>query len=211
MPSIRLSTVSLKFWIGLSIVLMTVCILLVLTLLNMAPQVKVIPQMFSPDSMTFPQLIEATNINALNAQERRLIDEMMVRFYIENRHFYIPDRAELDYRYGPRGPVGRLSAPAIYNKFIAGKGNYAENIANDDGARTVDILNVTRRDNTFTVDFRLYSYNKGKVIPGGTRRATVKIGYNRAFRNFARDFANPFGLYVVSYDETGYSGVETKK
>ena len=121
--------VPLKFWMGLSIVLMTICIVFVITLSNMAPHIQVIPQLFRFDPMSANQFIEATAINPkVTLKERKLIEEMLVRFYIENRHFYIPDAAELKYRYGRSGPIARLSAPEIYDEFIKSKGNYLENV-----------------------------------------------------------------------------------
>ena len=198
----RVSSVSLKLWIVLSVILMTVCLVLVMTLSSMARRVVVLPQLFSPDTMRFGQFIEATNMGA-PVKEKKLIDEMLIRFYVENRHFYIPDGGELTYRYGGFGPVGRLSTPGIYGGFIRSKGNFLENLPNETGTTSVDITHVERVDNTFTVDFDVYRYDKGQQMFAGSRRATVKVGYSPVYRSFRKDFANPYGLFVHYYEESG--------
>ena len=175
------SIVPLRFWIGLSIVLMTVCVVLVMTLSKMAPQIQVMPQLFRRDAMSADQFVEATAINpAVVLKESKLIDEMLVRFYIENRYFYVPDMDELAYRYGRLGPIARLSIPGIYSGFVKSKGNYLENVQNNPDTVSVDILNVRRRDNVFTVDFDIYKFVDGRQVFGGTRRATLKIEIGRA-------------------------------
>ena len=201
MHFIRFSNVSLRFWMGLSIVLMTICLILVMTLSNMAPRIVVLPQLFTPDTMRFGQFIEATNLGA-QVKEKRLIDEMLVRFYVENRYFYVPDGWELAYRYGGRGPVARLSTPNIYSGFVRGKGNYLENLQEKSETTSIDITKINRRDNTFTVDFDIYRFNNGQRMFGGSRRATIQVGYSPRFINFSKDFANPYGLFVSHYKET---------
>ena len=200
------SRIPLQFWMGLSVVLMAICIFFVMTLANMAPQIKVMPQLFREDAMTANQFVEATAINSkVPLKEKKLIDEMLIRFYVENRHFYVPDRGELAYRYGPRGPIARLSTPRIYHAFVKGKGNYLENVQNNPDTVTVDIVAVKRRDNVFYVDFDIYRFTDGRQAFSGTRRATIKIDHNQRFgdRSFIfRDFVNPYGFYVKSYDET---------
>ena len=193
----------LRFWMGLSIVLMTICILLVMTLSKMAPHIHVVPQLFRTDTMSANQFVEATAINPhVSVKEAKLIDEMLIRFYIENRFFYVPDMRELAYRYGRQGPVARLSTPNVYSVFIKGKGNYLENAQSNPDTMTVDILNVRRRDNVFTVDFDIYRFTDGRSAFKGTKRATIKIGHNWGRRSFGTDFVNPYGFYVISYDET---------
>ena len=201
MHFIRFSTVSLRVWIGFSIVLMTICLIMVLTLSNMAPRVTVLPQLFSQDTMRFGQFVEATNLGA-QVKEKNLIEEMLLRFYVENRHFYIPDGHELVYRYGGGGPIARLSQPNIYLKWVAGKGNYLERLQESTETTTVDIVNFKKDDKTFTIDFDVYRFNNGQQMFGGRRRATIRVGYDPRRRSFGKDFANPYGLFVWHYDET---------
>jgi len=201
MARFRFSDISLRLWMGLSVVLITVCLIMVVTLSNMAPRVTVLPQLFSPDTMRFGQFVEATNMNT-RLKERELIDEMLIRFYVENRYFYVPDGMELAYRYGGIGPIARLSEPSIYIGWVSGKGSYLENLQEATETTTVDIINLTRRDNTFTVDFDIYRFNGGQRFFGGTRRATIRVGYHPRYKGFRKDFVNPYGLFVSYYKET---------
>ena len=198
------SRFSLKFLMGLSIVLMAICVILVITLSEMAPEVHVIPQLFRKDPMMANQFVEATVISPnVRPKESKLIDEMLIRFYVENRYFYIPDLGELAYRYGRNGPIARLSTPSIYFAFVKSKGNYLENVQNNRGTVSVDIWRINRRDNVFYVDFDIYRMTEGRQAFGGTKRATIKIDHNWNRRNMnRRDFVNPYGFYVKSYDET---------
>ena len=202
-PHLKISEVSLKVWMWMTVGLMFLMVWLVLTLSHMAPQVAVLPQLFSPDIMKFNQLLEATNLDAgEHLTDRRLIEEMLIRFFVENYHFYIPDKWELGYRYGPRGPIARLADPAIYRKFINSKEGFAENTENNLTTTMADITRVTRKDNVFTVDFDTYAMDDMQPRMTGSRRATIKVNYFKGRKQFKSDFVNPFGLTVVSYDET---------
>ena len=202
MKRLHFATLSIKVWASLMIVLMTGTVLLVITLSDVAPKVNAIPQLFSKDPMNFGQLVEVTNFNT-QVKEKALIDEMLVRFYIENRVNYIPDISELSYRYGEMGPIRRLSSPGVYGEFLAQIGNFAEGVSAESATRSADIIQVRRTDNNFTVDFDVYAFNKGIISFMGRRRATVRIDYSPAYRGFMSDFVNPYGLIVVSYRETG--------
>lgn len=203
MKRLSVSSVSIKIWMALLVLLLFISIMLVITISNTASRVKVLPQLFSPDIMKFGHFVETTNMN-VPVKESKLIDEMFVRFYIENRNNYIPDLYELSYRYGGRGPVGRLSTPAVFNQFLAQIGNYAENLQQDGTpvTRAIDITRLTRQDNTFSVDFDVYQFDEHTISYIGSRRATVRIAHSPAYRNFSADFANPYGFVVVFYKES---------
>ena len=169
----------------------------------MAPRIQVIPQLFRKDTMNANQFVEATAINPyVSNKESKLIDEMLIRFYVENRYFYVPDIAEMRYRYGRRGPVARLSVPRVYAAFSKSKGNYLENIQNNPYTESIDIWRVNRRDNVFYVDFDVYRFLDNRESLRGTKRATIEIDHSWGRRRFGKDFGNPYGLYVKSYDET---------
>ncbi len=177
--------------------------LLVITISNTASRVDVIPQLFSPDVMQFNHFVEATNMRA-PVKERKLIDEMMVRFYVENRNNYIPNLYEMSYRYGANGPIARLSSPAVFRQFQGQIGNFTEQLQDKTSVatKTIDITRLSRQDNTFTVDFDIYQFDGNKVSFGGSYRAILQISYDAAYRQFATDFANPYGMVVVSYKES---------
>ena len=203
MKKIQISEVPLKVWMGLAIILMILMVWQVLTLSRMASEIKVLPQLFSPDVMRFNQYLEATNLDAgRQLTDRKLIEEMLVRFFVENYHFYIPDKWELQYRYGPLGPVARLSTPAVYARFMDGKEDLANQTQDVTRTAMANITRVTRQGDVFTVDFDTYEMDDLQVRKTGSRRATLRVGYYSGRVYYLNDFVNPFGLTVESYDET---------
>ena len=192
-------SVPMKFWFVVLPILVVVALLFVITLSRMAPRITVIPQLFPKDVMRFDQFSEATHIQA-KSKDANLIDEMFVRFYIENRKNYIPDLWEMAYRYGRSGPVARLSLPAVYNSYRAGIGNFQEK--KEKASTVTDIVRLSRLDNTYTVDFDVYRYLGGQTSFSGRRRATLRISHMKRYRRYGKDFANPYGFVVTSYSES---------
>lgn len=209
----------MKVWMGIVVLLLSFTILLVITLSDMAPKINVLPQIFPKDVMNFGQFVETTNMNvgtaalrkADNRELRRrfkeldLTDEMFVRFFIENWHTYIPDLGELSYRYGPQGPVARLSAPSIYRRYQQSHLGFEQQLkesAHNQEATSVDIVKLSRLDNNFTVDFDIYQHMGNTITFGGRKRATIRITHLPGYRKFRRDFVNPYGFVITSYNET---------
>lgn len=204
MRRFSISNLSIKIWVVFLVALLIITLWFVITLSNTASRITVVPQLFSPDVMKFNHLVETTNMQ-IPVKEAKLIDEMLIRFYIENRNEYIPNLQEMSYRYGGNGPIARLSSPAVYNAFQAQIGNFAENMQDKTNVatKTIDITRLVRQDNVFTVDFDIYHFDGFRPSYGGTRRATVQIRRNvPQYRRFSTDFANPYGVVVVSYRET---------
>lgn len=195
-----MESISLKIWAGVLCILLGVMMWLVITASNMAPEVAVLPQVFARDTMNFHQFMEATPLSMQAIKEQKLLDEMFARYYVENRNEYIPSPSELSYRWGIGGPVWRLSAPHVYNQFMAGKEGFAENAKSQTRTTMVDIINVARQDDTFTIDFNVYQFDNFAIYPLGMRRAVLKKG--RGPRSFGADFVNPFGFRVVDYNES---------
>ena len=202
MRGISIPRLSIKIWMTFLIVLLSVLILLVITVSNTVSRVHVVPQLFSPDIMHFNHFVETTNMQ-VPVKEKRLIEEMLIRFYVENRNNYIPNLRELIYRYGPTGPIARLSSPDVFNAFTEQVGNFTENLQ-EKGFTTkgVDIVRLTRQDKVFTVDFDIYQFDGARASFQGSMRATIQISESPAYRQFLGDFSNPYGLVVTSYRET---------
>lgn len=240
MRSVNLSSVSMKVWMGLVVVLLLVTIWLVTTLSDMAPKINALPQIFSQNAMSFNESVETTNLNSgwcslldgndsISAQnlkkklrlrceeddkayagmarpfeEMELVDEMLMRFFIENWNGYIPDLSEMSYRYGGQGPVARLSTPAVSGQFSKKTAGFAEKLKEDAqnmATRSVDILRVVRSDNTFTVDFDIINYDGKTKSFGGRWRAVARITHSPGYRQFGRDFINPYGFVITYYKE----------
>lgn len=203
MKHLKMSNISVKIWMFFVACLLAISILFVITIANTASRVSVVPQLFMPDIMKFNHFMEVTNMQ-VPVKEKKLIEEMLVRFYVENRNEYIPNLYELSYRYGGNGPIARLSSPAVFGDFLAQIGNFTENLQ-EKGVTTnsIDITRLDRQDNTFTVDFDVYQFDGNRVILTESRRAVVKIVTgNPAYMRFSSDFSNPYGVFVDFYRET---------
>lgn len=194
---------SLRILIPLASLLIAVALIFVTVLYDNAPRIKVLPQIFNKEPMRFNQFVEATNLRARLA-DKELIDEMLLRFYVEKRHTKVPDFDYLEYAWGDSGPVARLSTGPVYRAFIGSKGDYLEDLKDNTNTTTVDIVEIKREDrNTFRIDFDIYGYTDGHVGRMGARRAMLKVDYYPNCMRYATDFANPFCMVVKNYDETG--------
>lgn len=201
MKSFRFADFSVRAWLVITGSLMTVNVFFALTLLHMAPKASVLAQLLTPNVMTFGQALEATSFSA-PIGDKKLIEEMLIRFYIENRVEFIPDMAEMSYRWGVVGPVRRLSSPTVYGQFIQDKGDFVTDSKNRTDTQSVHILDVRRQGNIFTVDFDIYKQDGMTVLRPQSRRAVITIAEGAGYKGFGKDFVNPFGTVVAKYDET---------
>jgi hypothetical protein len=199
-----MKSLSLRGWLFITTVVMAMNIFLALTLVHFAPKVQVVAQFFSPNVMNFGQLTEATSFNG-DVSDKRLIDEMLVRYYIHMRHEFIRDKYELSRRWGPIGPVARLSFPNVYQDFSDNIGELDEKIKNSAGTSSPHVTSVSRFDNIFTVDFDVYEWINGGVVRRG-RRAVIRVVDLPERRGFWFDMVNPYGLTVQQYNETEKKG-----
>lgn len=192
---------SVRGWLVITAILMAINIFLALTLAHFAPEIRVVAQLFSPNIMNFSHLNEATSFEG-QVSDKRLIDEMLVRYYIRMRHDFIRDEYELTNRWGPRGPIARLSAPDVYQAFFAKNGNLEETVKRYPGTASVHITDVSRLDNIFTVDFDIYEWANGGLARVQSRRAVIRFVDVPSRRSFAVDMVNPYGFTVTQYTET---------
>lgn len=180
---------------------MAVNILFVLTLAQMAPHLRVVAQVLTKDIMLSNQYIEATPFEA-NIADKKLIDEMLVRHYLEMRHTLFSDAFEMGRRWGPGGPVWILSTPAVFGAFYAGKAEMLEEIGKSPISRTVDVRSVNRKDDIFSVEFDVLSYDGVSAVSQKSYHVILHVAYTPARRVFSPNFTNPYGMIIVSYGET---------
>ena len=212
MKQVHVKTSSFKVWLLIVTVLLGIMVLLSLTLVNTTPNVRTLPQFFTKDTMFFERYLEIENLNQEKIKEKKLIDDMLIRFYLENRNEYMPDKTEMTYRWSGRGPVARLSSDNVYRDFWKVKSKELEGIGDADmlsgekenmDTKSIDIISISRIDNVFTVDFDTYQRRSVSAKNLGRKRAIIEIKYNpRSRYRFASDFANPYGLTVTSYKES---------
>ena len=114
-----------KFWMTLAAISIAINLFIVLTLVQMAPKLKVIAQILPSPMNTLDHIqIDTLPANRLmdskshsNRANRELLDEMLIRYYIDRRVSYFADKNEMTSRWGARGEIRRLSSPAVYAKF----------------------------------------------------------------------------------------------
>ena len=108
-----------KFWMVIASFVIGVNLFLILTLLQMAPKLQVVAQVLTSSPMTSVQLLQ-TEPFSQSTSDKKLIDETILRFYLDSRYNTFQDKDEMNYRWGSRGPVAFFSSPAVYRAFTTG-------------------------------------------------------------------------------------------
>ncbi|MBR6730530.1 MAG: type IV secretion system protein [Alphaproteobacteria bacterium] len=185
---------------------------IVLTLVQMAPKLKVIAQILPSPMNTLDHIqIDTLPANRLmdskshsNRANRELLDEMLIRYYIDRRVSYFADKNEMTSRWGARGEIRRLSSPAVYAKFSKNIQEKIKQISTAKETQSVEITNISKLGNTYTIEFDVFIYNPYDPIvkPRVQQRvATITVGHYPNRHIYSRTFANPFGFYIQKYDE----------
>ncbi len=189
-----------KFWMVIASFVIGVNLFLILTLLQMAPKLQVVAQVLTSSPMTSVQLLQ-TEPFSQSTSDKKLIDETILRFYLDSRYNTFQDKDEMNYRWGSRGPVAFFSSPSVYRTFAAGLKDKITAIASNKSSTSIDIISVSRIDNIYTVEFDVYTYIRGQVSKK-RRIAVVEVAYNPARRSFNAIHSNPFGMYIQKFTET---------
>ena len=150
---------------------------------------------------TFSPMYFDTEVNGLDVgmRDKGMIDEMLVRYYLETRYTQIPDLNEMAYRWGIGSPLYFLSTRKLYNDFI---GKWDQKMASlGKNVITIHIKNIKRGGNSFDVDFDLY-----ENLPDGQHRfkskhVNLKFRYAN-FHMYTPIFSNPYGMIFTSLDES---------
>lgn len=189
-----------KFWMIVTSIIIGINLFLVLTLLQMAPKLQVVAQVLTSSPMTSVQLLQ-TEPFSQSTSDKKLIDETILRFYLDSRYNTFQDKDEMNYRWGPRGPVAFFSSPGVYRAFSAGLQEKVNTISRNKSSTSIDIISVSRIDNIYTVEFDVYTYMRGQVSKK-RRIAVVEVAYSPARRSFNALHSNPFGMYIQKFTET---------
>lgn len=193
-----------KFWMVIASAIIGINLFLILTLMQMAPKLQVIAQILTTSPMQSNQLLQ-TEPFSYNTGDKKLIDETLVRFYIDSRYTTFQDKDEMQSRWGGGGPIARLSTRDVYQKFAGNLKDKLTEINNSNVTTSVDIVSISRIDNIFTIEFDIYTYGRGNVR-SQRKVAVVTVGYNPGRRFFSTRYSNPFGMFVKSYQETVKKG-----
>ena len=184
------------------------------TLFQAVLQIHVMPQVVQDISKGFllfsDSLVEVAPLDVSRSRktgvltlEEKMLDEMMVRYYLEMRYSLIPDLKEMERRWGDGGIVASLSAPTVYREFRAQVGD----ISKIEGRRprVVDIISVQPdkgNDRRYIVSVDIYEPDSSNKWGKQSRRIVVTFDRvrNRAVLRARR--SNPNGFVVVNVSES---------
>jgi len=176
------------------------------TLFQAVLQIRVVSQVVQNVEKGFiffsEDLIRVTPMDVVG---KGRLDEMFVRYYLEMRYSMIPDRAEMERRWGDRGVVAYFSSPAVYKDFQP-QSSFFDKVDNMP-PRVVDILKVDRKGTYFTVDFDTYTFDGSTNWVKDARRVVVQYTYAPNRRLLTRSMSNPFGFVVTRVDESDRKAV----
>lgn len=189
-----------KFWMINASVIIGINLFLILTLLQMSPKLQVVAQILEPSPMSSVQLLQTEPFSE-DFGSKKIIDEAILRFYLDSRYITFQDKDEMSYRWGPRGPVAFFSSPDVYKKFTGKLADKLTGIAGSKASKNIDILSISRAGRIYTVEFILYTYERGKISKS-QRIAVIEIDYSPAKRSFNVLHSNPFGMYIKNFTET---------
>ena len=183
-----------------------------LSILKLAPEIVIDPQMFVELSDS-QSLVKREHINRrMDSREKMMINFM--KQYVELRNTYIKDEREMNNRWLWGGLVSYLSTYKVYKEFEKVFPKLRAEMIENNSSRSVEILSVQRtggeNSNTWKIEFKTYDYTfksdrlsrRSSVTPTITERYwTANIrGYVDPNRRTAyRRLLNPLGFVVYSY------------
>ena len=133
-----------------------------------------------------------------------LLEQMIVRYYVEMRYTIIPDAVEMVRRWGIRGPIRLLSSNQLYQTFIA-KEAHLDRIKENKVkiTQTVDIKEVRKmRAGAYRVSFDVYIKSGSVMRRKGPIIVSLVYRYSNKYRFFSSDFSNPLGMYFIAVDRS---------
>ncbi len=205
-----------KFWMTLASIGIAINLIMVLTLLQMAPKLKIVAQVLPSsettinstshiqvDTLPIQGLLNSTS--NINKQNRALIDEMLVRYYIDIRLSVFADEWEMRERWAPGGVINRLSSPRVYGSFYTKKiRETIKAIKNAKITQSVDVVSISALGNTYTIEVDVYTHNPFEPLerPKVQRRViNMEIGHRPNIHHYNKIESNPYGFYVTQYHE----------
>ena len=134
----------------------------------MSKELQVTPQFFvdpkySGESSQRTMIYSLKDASGRQEEGQKILDEMLMRHYIQMRYEQIPDRPEMLFRWGRGGVIHVLSAPKIYDAFVQSVRTTVASLP--DLVQTVEIENLNRDKNdggkyinSFSIDIILTKY-----------------------------------------------------
>lgn len=204
-----------KFWMTMASIAIAINLIIVLALVQMAPKLKMIAQVL-PSSETAINTSSHIQVDTLpvrgllgstsdiNKSNRALVDEMLVRYYIDARLSLFADEGEMASRWNPGGTIHRLSAPSVYKEFSKGLKEKLKSVKHLRTTTSVYIASLSALGNTYTAEVDVYIHNpfEPNEKPKVQRRVvTIQVAHRNNFYRYNKVESNPYGFYVAVYKE----------
>ena len=192
---VKVARTTSRFFTGLACVFLVFNFLFILTLYQMGNRLQVLAQLFvflqSSQNLVLPEALNG------KVSMRDFLNEVLIRDFITNRHAFVKDEAEMRRRWGGRGPLALMWAPALYRQFI-GK-DFNEKISNSVQSlpnAEVDIRKVSQTKDglNWTVEFDILTQEKTE-----TYIASLRIGNYPVLVYYSPSFNNPLGMGISEY------------
>lgn len=202
----------LSFWVTVGSLIFT--LLFTMTLFYQAHRndkgrgLYVLPQFLTSHSTSSRELISTSTFEKGNTYldrdyDRTLIEEMLVRYYLEMRYTFFPDFNEMMYRWGWNSPLAHISTSRVHEEVV---GDDLENKIRQmpDFVRTVGILDISRdkeSSNAYQVQMAIYTLRQDGVFES-TELYNVRLvfRYSNSRKFYASQLSNPYGLYFTYVD-----------
>ena len=188
-----------KFWMCIASVFIAFNIFFVLTLMQMAPRLTVVPQILTKEPMKSLELMQAESF-AANITDKHLIDEMMIRYYLTERYTRFADEIEMQNKWGVWGTISLLSTPQVYQEFYQSLGDVVENVRQMPYSQSIDIRTIERSGRTWHVEFDVYQLGQSGIHKE-TRVAVLESAETPFRRSFRMRGSNPYGFIIISYTD----------
>ncbi len=187
-----------KFWFVLCALSLMFNFFLVLTLQQTAPQLQVLAQIVPQDTVTSKQLSVLEPFDA-EMMEQGKIEEMLVRFYLNNRYQFIPDVTEMTRQWN--SVLRSLSTASVFNEFDPPAD--LEKLDKATFTTSAFVRSLNRIDNTWTAEVEVYTRNmENGMVTLKIYDVVLETISDKSLAFVSRDFLNPFGLRVIAYRET---------
>ena len=176
--------------------------------------VYVLPQFLSRRSMLSNEFISTSTFEKGkkyrdNDYDRLLIEEMLIRYYLEMRYTFFPDVEEMVYRWGWRSPLRYFSTNQVHQDItdFEGKG---KGLSDDDlkqkihsmqhVIKTVEIEKISKKEgNRYEAEILVYSLLRldGRLDSVNRYLVQLNFRYSNLRKFYTREFSNPYGLYFT--------------
>ena len=201
------ATLLFRITLAVCVLLTIFLVLLTWVAVEVGGELKVVAQFFptTKDSAVLYEFNQLNTLAPIEMGDRKLVDEMLARHYLEMRYEQIPDVRDMKYRWGIFGPVYTLSSLPLYNEFAAGLEKKLEDLP--DTITTISIRDVKRHDNIFVINFSLLEHLPGGQIRVKEKNAVLEFRYGSTRPRWDPKLINPYGLIFIRFEETDRKNV----